>query len=87
MMGFYLHVHLPGDKRCFWLHTSPSTIPEYVVGHLHTNALYAEAFEPKHVEIIRQYALVAWPDCTCEPIECSSSKLIPRNMRRLMNLV
>lgn len=81
---FYLHVHLPNDKRCFWLYTE--TIGTLVQGKLNTDAMYAEAFAPQHVEEFRNLTLTAWPGCECFPIECSSNKIIPENMRKVLNI-
>lgn len=48
--------------------------------------IHAEAFSMRNVEHYRQYALQAWPGSTIIPVECNSQKLIPQNMRNLLNI-
>jgi hypothetical protein len=76
---FYLHVHMPYDKQCRWIGV------EYGAYIIVNSALHAEAFHMRDVEQTRQYTLRVFPGCTCFPIECSSNKIIPENMRQLMN--
>jgi len=50
------------------------------------NASHAEAFPMRNVEQYRQYAMRAWPNSTIIPVECNSRKIIPENMRKLINI-
>lgn len=81
---FYLTVMLPNDVRCFWVYSENHS--NLMFGKLQTSALYAEAFAPQYVEQVRQYALKAWPGCECVPVEASSNKIIPENMRKVLNI-
>lgn len=76
---FYLHVHMPFDNRCRWVGMEQTAMV------IVNSALYAEAFHMRDVEQARQHVLKVFPYCECFPVECSSNKIIPENMRQLMN--
>lgn len=82
---FYIHVHLPNKPtKCFWMHTVPGA--DNLSLKLNINAYCAEAYD--EFELTRRIfqASMIWPGCTIIAIECDSSKLIPTNMRRLLNI-
>lgn len=85
-MRFYIKGTMP-DGRERWVAVKP--VPHLGKGaheiYLFSSAICAEAFEMRDVEKIRQFAETIYA-IKFEPIECNSRKLIPENMRKVLQL-
>ena len=75
------------NKTVYWFYTQPINGQENMREmFLSTDPLFAEAFAPVDVESYRRGAEIAYAGANAEAIECSSRRIIPADMRKVMGI-